>query len=65
MKRLLLTLSLAALAGCAQSQCYDQESCFIAQENQRSRGVALMGIGAMLMTPPPQSNVYIYNRRGW
>ena len=65
MKRLLLTASLAALLSGCQSPCYDQESCFIADQNQRSRGVAMMGIGAMLMAPPPQSNVYIYNRRGW
>lgn len=61
MKAIAATLAVLALSAC-HPPCYDRESCFVADQNQRNRGVAMMAIGAGLLAPQP--NVYVV-RRGW
>lgn len=61
MKAIAVTLAVLALSACAP-QCFDRESCFVADQNARNRGTAMMAIGASMLQPQP--NVYVV-RRGW
>lgn len=63
MKAIAATLAVLTLAAC-HPQCYDRESCFIADQNARNRGLALTAIGASMLQPQP--NVYVVRRgHGW